>query len=134
MPRNKLLAGEQLEARCTKCRKNTLHTILTMAETEPDQVECTGCSRKHAYRPAVIPKKVTARRALDPKVAEQKEWQILRPGMKSEQATDYSMTDTYKTNTLMNHPVFGLGVVQRVVGTRKIEVLFEDGKKTLRCR
>jgi hypothetical protein len=34
----------------------------------------------------------------------------------------------------MNHPVFGLGVVQRVVGTRKIEVLFEDGKKTMRCR
>jgi hypothetical protein len=134
MQSTELLPGDQIEARCTKCRKNTQHTIITLVEAEPAQVECSACTRQHAFRPATLPKKAAMRRAIDPKAAEQKEWQTLRPSLKSERATDYSMTDAYKTNSLMNHPVFGLGVVQRVVGTRKIEVLFEEGKKTMRCR
>ncbi|MDX2478966.1 MAG: hypothetical protein QNK24_01365 [Desulfuromusa sp.] len=44
------------------------------------------------------------------------------------------MTDVYKLNALINHPVFGLGLVQRVIGSQKVEVLFEDGKKTMRCQ
>jgi hypothetical protein len=134
MESTKLLAGARIEARCTKCRKNTQHTILTLVDIEPDKVECNSCSRQHAYRPATIPKKATVRRVVDPKVAEQKEWQTLRPSMDREGATDYSMTVAYKTNALMNHPIFGIGIVQRVVGARKVEVLFEDGKKTMRCK
>jgi hypothetical protein len=49
-------------------------------------------------------------------------------------ATDYSMTATYKVKALINHPVFGVGLVQRVVGSQKVEVLFEDGRKTMRCK
>jgi hypothetical protein len=53
--------------------------------------------------------------------------------MNSDAARDYSMTGAYKVKSLINHPVFGLGLVQRVVGERKVEVLFEEGKKTMRC-
>jgi hypothetical protein len=49
-------------------------------------------------------------------------------------AVDYSMAEAYKVNTLISHPQFGIGVVQRVVGPQKIEVLFEDGRKTMRCQ
>ncbi len=33
----------------------------------------------------------------------------------------------------MQHPVFGLGFVLQSLGDGKVEVLFEDGKKKLRC-
>lgn len=54
--------------------------------------------------------------------------------MDSAKAKAYSMTDAYKLNSLIDHPVFGLGIVQRIIGSQKIEVLFEDGRKTMRCQ
>ena len=129
-----LSAGDPIEARCTKCRKNTNHIIVAMAEEVPVKVECNTCSGQHKYRPPTAPKKPAVRRTVDPKIAQQKEWQELQPGMNSKQATDYSMTTAFKVGALMNHPVFGLGIVQQLGGPRKVQVLFEDGKKTMRCK
>lgn len=129
-----LSAGDPIEARCTKCRKNTNHVIIAMVEDDPVKVQCNTCSREHKYRPPTVPKKPAVRKTVQPKDAERKEWELLRPNMNSAKATDYSMTAAYKLNALINHPVFGLGLVQRVIGSQKIEVLFEDGKKTMRCK
>lgn len=126
--------GAQIEARCTKCRKNTDHIVVTLAEEGPDEVQCSSCSRQHKFRPPTAAKKPAVRRTVNPKDTERKEWEVLRPNMNSEKATDYSMTDAYKVKALINHPLFGLGLVQRVVGSQKVEVLFEDGKKTMRCK
>jgi hypothetical protein len=129
-----LSAGDPIEARCTKCRKNTNHIVVAMAEDVPAKVQCNTCSGQHKYRPPTVPKKAAVRRTVDPKVAEQKEWQSLRPSMDSRQATDYSMTTAFKVGALMNHSSFGLGLVQSLVGPQKVKVLFEDGKKTMRCK
>lgn len=126
--------GDQIEARCTKCRKNNTHSILTLEEAAPLKVECSVCNRQHKYRPPSVPRKAAGRRPVDPNAAARQEWATLRPDMKASRANDYSMTDAYKVNSLINHPVFGLGLVQRLAGPRKIEVLFEDGLKTMRCQ
>lgn len=127
-------AGDPVVARCTKCRKNTHHTILAMEEGAPARVECGLCNRQHKYRPPSIPKKPASKRAVDPKEDARKEWTTLFPGMNAAKATDYSMEASYKRGTLMKHPLFGLGLVQRIVGHRKVEVLFEEGRKTMRCK
>lgn len=126
--------GDKIEARCTKCRKNNEHTIISLLKEQPALVECTICKRQHKFRPPIAVKKPAVRLANQHRDAERKEWEVLRPDMNSTKATDYSMTATYKTRALINHPVFGLGLVQRVIGSQKIEVLFEDGKKTMRCK
>lgn len=129
-----LSAGDPIEARCTKCRRNTNHIIVAMTDEGPAKVQCNTCSGQHKYRPPTTPKKAAVRRTVDPKVAEQKEWAELRPGMNSAQAIDYSMTTAFKVGSLINHPAFGIGLVQSLVGPRKVMVLFEDGKKTMRCK
>jgi hypothetical protein len=134
MENTTLSAGGPVEARCTKCRKNTGHIIIEMAEESPAKVQCDVCSRQHKYRPPTVPKKAGVRRTVDPKIAEKKEWAELRPTMKDDLAISYSMTTAFKTGALMDHPAFGLGLVQRLAGPRKIEVLFEDGKKVMRCK
>ncbi|HKJ04501.1 MAG TPA: hypothetical protein VJ974_02805 [Geopsychrobacteraceae bacterium] len=132
---NKILtAGDDIEARCTKCRKNTNHTIVAMTEEVPAKVQCNTCDGQHKFRPPTVPKKPAVRRTVDPKAVEKKEWEELVPPMNSAKATDYSMTGTFKVKSLINHPKFGLGLVQRIAGSQKVEVLFEDGKKTLRCK
>jgi hypothetical protein len=127
-------AGDPIEARCTKCRKNTAHVIVTLADGVPAQVQCGTCKRQHKYRPPTATRKTAVRRTFDPKVAARKEWEDLRPGMDSAEATDYSMNAACKVGELIKHPVFGLGLVQQVVGPQKVEVLFEDGKKKMRCK
>jgi len=129
-----LAAGDRIEARCTKCRKNTSHAIVTMGEEGPAKLQCTTCNRQHKYRPATTTSKPVARRSTDHREAERTEWKKLRPGMNGAVAMDYSMTAAYKVKSLINHPLFGLGLVQRIVGPQKVEVLFEDGKKTMRCK
>ena len=128
-----LATGDPIEARCTKCRANNPHVIITMAEEGPAKVQCDICSRQHKYRPPSAPKKPAVRRVVDPKVAERKEWETLRPEMNTKDAKSYAMTGSYKVNSLINHSAFGIGLVQRIAGTQKIEVLFEDGKKLMRC-
>jgi hypothetical protein len=66
--------------------------------------------------------------------AERQEWGSLRLKMKPEQAIAYHMEGTYRAKALLSHSLFGLGFVTRVAGPRKIEVLFEEGKKLLRCQ
>ncbi len=129
-----LSVGDPIEGRCTKCRKNTAHIIVSLADEGPGMVQCTVCNREHKYRPPTAARKPAARRTVDPKEAERQEWQELQPTMNTAKATDYSMDASYKVNALINHPKFGLGVVQRVVGPQKIEVLFEDGRKMMRCQ
>jgi hypothetical protein len=129
-----LSAGDPIKARCTKCRKNTDHVVITMGEEGPVNVRCNTCNREHKYRPPTAAKKPAKQQSVQPKDAERKEWQDLRPSLNSAEATDYSMTSSFKVKGLINHPVFGLGVVQRVVGPQKIEVLFEAGKKMMRCK
>lgn len=128
-----LSPGDPIQARCTKCKQNTDSTIVSMAENAPEKVQCSVCSRKHKYRPPIEAKKPTKRVPVQ-RETERKQWQALVTSVDHSKATDYSMTATYKLKTVVNHPAFGLGLVQRVVGPQKIEILFESGKKMMRCK
>ena len=48
-----------------------------------------------------------------------------------EGAPAYKITDAYKEGALLVHPQFGLGVVSKVISTRKMEVIFESSKKLM---
>lgn len=121
------------------------HTIVAMVGEKIARVECNTCHGTHAYHPVKVPKvpaaakvreqKETAPRKAkaDPEAADREEWAALQPGLDPEQATPYDMDGTYRANSLLLHPVFGLGVVKALLPPRKVAVLFKDGKKLLRC-
>lgn len=145
MSSKKLSAGDIIEAQCTRCRTLMNHTIVAMVGERVARVQCNTCNGVHNYKEAK-PAKVPAARSTSPKLAaaprasrkdpgaaERQEWLALRPDMQHERAKEYTMTGSYKVKDLVEHPVFGLGVVQRVVAN-KVEILFEQGKKLLRCQ
>jgi hypothetical protein len=104
-----------------------------MADEVPAKVQCNTCGGEHKYRPPASAKKTVAKKTAAPKVTGQKEWQEMRSKIESAQAIDYSMDASFKVNTVIKHHVFGLGLVEKIIGPRKIEVLFEGGRKKLRC-
>jgi len=116
-----------------------------MVEDRAVRVECNTCRGVHNYyqekaakspvaATAVRKKAATPRAARkEPGAADREEWESLRPTMDKERALAYDMSGKYRVNGLVDHAVFGLGVVKRVIRPDKMEVLFQVGKKLLRC-
>ena len=143
MSKKKLSAGDIIESGCTRCRTVMNHTIVAMVGEKVVRVQCNTCNGIHNYKPSTektaaknaTPRKSAAPRKSrkDPAAADREEWQTLYPTMNSEQAIAYEMTGKFKLKDLVEHPVFGLGIVKSVV-PNKVEVLFQEGKKLLRCQ
>lgn len=142
--RGQLSAGSIVETRCTRCRKILNHTIVAMVGEQIVRVECNTCHGVHNYHPIKPAKEPAAAKATqkkaatpraakaDPAAAAAAEWTALKSGMDTAQAIPYNMNGTYRVNNLLSHPQFGLGIVQLVLPS-KIDVLFQEGKKRLRC-
>lgn len=134
-----------MESRCTRCRQVLNHTIVAMVGEQIVRVECNTCHSVHNHHPVKQSKEPTAAKApqrkaaaapratkADPAAAAAAEWETLLSGMDPAQAMPYAMNGVFRTNSLISHPQFGLGIVQ-LVQPGKISVLFRDGKRLLRC-
>lgn len=133
MSNSKLTVGGHIESRCTKCRKITNHIIVAMMDDAPAKVKCNTCEGEHKYRPPAAAKKSTSKKVVAPRATGLKDWQELRTKIEEAKSVDYSMDSSFKVNTVIKHPIFGLGLVEKIIGERKMEVLFEAGRKKLRC-
>lgn len=144
MSTRKLAAGDIVEARCTRCRTLTNHTIVAMVGDTPKRVECNTCHGVHNFHapaPVKAPKKPAAAKAATPRApranagaaALQLEWTEAVADVDPATVRPYSMQTGFKAGELLRHPTFGLGLVRQKLDTTKIECLFEDGLKVLRC-
>ena len=139
-------AGDILDARCTRCRVLTNHTIVALVEGRIVRVKCNTCGSEHNYHalkeekaPAV--RRVTgtkeptfsptsSRKDIPPRYHEL--WEAALAGKDFAIAKEYDMSGKFMKDNLVRHPVFGIGIVTTVAGT-KMDVLFADGPKLLRC-
>jgi hypothetical protein len=140
-------AGDTIEARCTRCRVPTNHTIVAMVGERIARVECNTCGGVHNYRGTVtatpketnsreVKSKVAKERAPRQSAAEragEREWQSVQETIAARPAIPYQMTGRFQVNQVVLHPTFGLGIVREVIKPGKMEVLFQQGKKLLRC-
>jgi len=149
MSKKPLTAGDFIDARCTRCRVITNHTIVAMVVDKIARVQCNTCNGIHNYhtpkgpsdkkpRPVAAPTSTavrSTRKAMAAAVsADLQEWAALSTHADVSRAIPYDMERGFKVNDLLIHPSFGVGLVKVVSKPNKMEVLFEDGKKLLRCR
>ncbi|MDY0268985.1 hypothetical protein [Trichloromonas sp.] len=149
MPSKKRSAGDYIDARCTRCRVVTNHTIIAMVGDQVVRVQCNTCGGMHNYhapkaerpagevktRAAAAPKaSKEAKSALSKAVLlEQAQWQDASRDADPASAIPYRMDAVFKVKNWVNHPTFGFGLVLAVAGN-KVEILFQEGKKLLRCQ
>jgi hypothetical protein len=145
MSMKKLSAGDFVESRCTRCRTVLNHTIVAMVGERVVRVECNTCHGIHNYigekkeaspgKPASERKSapVSGKGKKEPGRAEREEWESLRASMEGKPLLPYDMGGRYRVNDLVEHSVFGTGIVLRITGPSKMEVHFQSGKKLLRC-
>lgn len=127
--------GGDIDAFCTRCKLILGHTTLAMVGTRPARVRCNTCQGEHNYRPAAAePRKG----AWEPKVDRDRRearaavtsWDALVAKKDLSRARRYSARERFETDEVLDHPVFGIGLVQEVRGD-KMTVAFKADTKTL---
>jgi hypothetical protein len=125
--------GADIEAECGRCGR-TWHVVIAMVDGRIAQVECGECHKRHRLRapeaarprphrrtgasPGAAPRRLAA---AEPLVAANAE----RP------PRPYDAADSYAPGDRVEHPAFGPGVVERVVGAHKVQIFFAGGSRVL---
>jgi hypothetical protein len=143
-------AGDTVDARCTKCRLVTNHTIIAMVGAEIVRVQCNTCGGSHKYhppkaepvssstpskaaRPAAKPP-TSSRKARAEEASDFQEWAARCRREGDIRSRPYDIDGAFRSDEVIAHPSFGLGIVKTTIRPNKMEVLFEGGRKLLRCR
>jgi hypothetical protein len=159
MTENQIQAGSSVESICKKCKAVTDHHVVAMLGDKIAKVECKVCRARHAYASpkaeakaapaarvrngatgAVTQAAAPAPRAAKPArltaAAKQAQAHAAQWEKMTADATTplgYAMDRTYSVGDVIDHPVFGLGRVQKVMKPCTIEVIFQDSVRNLRC-
>ncbi len=103
----------------TEIRPPRLHAGARTGEEIRSAARASGQERQHARKSPA--KTETA-------------WREAMARHSGETPALYSMQNSYALQELVEHPIFGLGEVIAVVRPDKVDILFQEGVKTLRCR
>lgn len=129
--------GGEVDSYCTKCRMMLAHTIIAMVGEKIARVQCNTCMGQHAHRaqpPGTAKKKAategTTRRRTSKKEVETLPFESLFEGADVSQARTYSPRERFEEKEIVNHPTFGLGLVE-TARDDKIDIVFKMGQKTL---
>jgi hypothetical protein len=126
--------GGEIDSWCGKCKLVLAHTIEAMVGSKPARVSCNTCRSQHSYK-ANPPGSRTTKREGAPVTRSRRSsanlYQSLVKGAESTVIRNYSPKDNYQSGDVLDHPTFGRGAVMTVKDATKIEVLFENGTKTL---
>lgn len=126
--------GKDVLSFCSKCNLALSHIIISLnAKGIPHQVQCNTCKGKHNFKDPVLaksarPKAVKAKKAEARPLADV--W-LDAVGNSNGKQIKYTIKHKFLKGDLLDHSVFGPGVVQTVVDNDKIEVIFRHEIKTL---
>ena len=138
-----MAAGEEILSYCTSCKLDLRHLIVahkTGSTGAVAKVECKTCRKIHAYHaPKGAAGVVTVKQQHEkgPKRVKAEviplsvEWNKQLGESKDKASRTYSMAHAFGKGDLLEHPNFGVGVVQNVKDPTKVEVLFENSLKVL---
>jgi hypothetical protein len=148
--RKKPAAGGEIDAYCTKCRMDLNHRIIAVVEGTVKRVMCLTCNGEHNYRrPAAEREKEKEKKAErkaihagttstkrgdgTPKTerSARASWEKAIAGQPPGAFKAYTIRGGFEAGDLVKHSRFGDGVVARVVDPQKVEIIFEDGPRTM---
>jgi len=122
--------SEEVLSFCGRCKSATKHTILSMIDEEMvDKCECKDCGGKHSFRDPVTKKLPKKKKSKTPQSPE-KIWQDAVT-KSSGRAVPYNMKAKFTEGQMIEHPIFGTGIVESIINDNKVKVVFELGAKTL---
>ncbi|HTY23354.1 MAG TPA: hypothetical protein VMC85_09505 [Desulfomonilaceae bacterium] len=140
---NHFAPGDDVEAWCTRCRRNLNHRVIAVLGNDIQKVHCLTCGGDHKYyspkdkdrkTPKVRPT-LKEHKPIDRNTAKaESEWATFMKEIAPDtNPRPYLTSESYSRTEFINHPVLGVGRVLDIVGLEKMEVIFKEGRKILIC-
>ncbi len=147
---DKTPVAQEIKTYCTKEKTDTFHLVMNHDRMGfVDRVKCKACGSEHKYRKQAVLKKAapapartlmmrTAAGALttSPKVEKknasailEEDWFLKIKKWGAKPVKDYTPEEHFNVGEVLNHSVFGKGVVQ-TRRENKVDVLFQTALKT----
>lgn len=150
--------GGEIDAYCTKCKLDLTHRIIAMVGDAVKKVECKTCGSHHLYRKPRSEREAEVAAAVKagsiakkpraegggPRTASERHaaaeraerervstWERAIAGQPTNAFRPYSVKALLGQGELVRHSKFGDGVVARVIDRAKVEILFQDGTRTM---
>lgn len=144
--------GKNVDSWCTRCKLMLAHTVEAISDGVPTRVHCNTCGAQHAYRPGppgekgagtekAAGTKKAAKSSASPRRAAPRKSAKEPPGPadyarlldRCDRSTSrrYEVSARFAPSQVLEHPVFGTGIVLAERVPDKIDVLFADGMRTL---
>ena len=127
--------GKEALSYCNKCKLALAHIIVTMkSDTSIGKVQCKTCSSTHAYKD---PSGVKASKTKGGKKAKKSAQDSISDIWMEKVATSKSKSQNYSIKTkfelgdIIDHPKFGPGIIDKLIDSDKIQVIFRHDIKTL---
>lgn len=138
--------GADIESLCRKCG-DVWHVVVAKVGDDIAKVQCKECGSLHKHRPPGAPAKkaaVTRRRSggggssatttaakKSARAAEPPRFEATIEPDLSKPIRPYSIRETFAAGERIDHPKFGIGIVETGAGSGKIQVFFPDGRRVL---
>ncbi|MBL7664861.1 MAG: hypothetical protein JNM93_06985 [Bacteriovoracaceae bacterium] len=125
-------AGKDVLSYCGKCKLTLSHLIMAMDGSKIVRVQCNTCKSVHGHKSAATSsaKKSTTTRTRAPTVPLATIWKEAMTNSKKK-SVPYTIQGKFQLGDIVEHKIFGPGVVHSIVDNNKIEVLFQSEIKTL---
>ncbi len=131
---NEFALGKEIVSYCGKCKMAMGHVIVSLGKNgSVGRCECLTCKAVHAYRDPDKPVKASsAGKRADAKagVSAEAAWANAVSKAKGS-AKSYAMSSEFSQGDLIEHPLFGKGVVEEIVDQHKIKAIFNTSSKLL---
>jgi hypothetical protein len=123
---------------CSKCKMELAHVVVAMVGKTPIKVQCKTCKGTHGYRKvggASTGRSTSTRSAgaAKPKLPAKSSarWEERLSQTHGKDPVPYDARKAFAQGDVVNHPNFGVGVIEEVKLNGKILVLFREGEKVL---
>lgn len=127
--------AKEIISYCSSCKRDVMHTIVAMKEDRIVRVLCRSCKKEHAFRRApdqyASAGKRSTQKSSPRKSVSTPDWETEMAKFKGAAAKPYAMNGLFDEGQKVAHSTFGTGIVQRLISSDKMEVLFEAGIKVL---
>lgn len=142
MSRTSAVAGETLSF-CTSCKIDLNHVIVAMKGDKIAKVQCLTCKKEHVYRapkgnsdPLLAPTraKKSEKSSGDDSSNNHSieiEWEKLMSAHRDVPLKAYNTKGHFNLGDKVNHPVFGEGIIGKLIYPNKLEVIFRHDVKVL---
>jgi hypothetical protein len=133
--------GKEALAYCTSCKMDLNHTIVSLKGDRIAKVHCLTCKKEHIYRspkgitePGTAKPKATRRKKKEAEVeavSVEAEWEKLMATHREAPLKAYNTKGNFSLGDKIGHPVFGDGIVGKLIYPNKLEVIFRTDVKVL---